>query len=343
MLDAGGFGIDLAEEVAVDGVVDGNEVVDLRDDVNIVRVIDRRAHDVRVAVHVIIELLRTGGKREDLTALVELLVLAGDLAGHRHIHKAVHIHLGVNGEVLEVGLRDHRADGVRHTADAELQAGTVRDLRHDEVRHRGVDLGRRAARAELRHGRVLALNDHIDVGNVDLAAVQAVDPRQILVDLDDDRLGVIEHIRQMRAGQRIAEVAVLVHRRDLDHRHVHLGVAVAIEARQLAVAHGREIAHSLGDDLAVDAAAMPGMPGEVLAGVLRLADLGHPHRHAAADLDVAQLALTGGKRLVERVGMVRAPAVIDPVAALDGLDRLGGGGQLLLIEFLNVHRWSPPE
>ena len=85
------------------------------------------------------------------------------------------------------------------------------------------------------------------------------------------------------------------------------------------------------------------MPGEVLAGVLRLADLGHPHRHAAADLDIAQLALTGGKRLVERVGMVRAPAVIDPVAALDGLDRLGGGGQLLLIEFLNVHRWSPPE
>lgn len=87
VLDAGGFGVDLTEEVAVDGIVDGNEVVDLRDDVNIVRVIDRRAHDVRVAVHVIIELLRTGGKREDLTALVELLVLAGDLAGHRHIHK----------------------------------------------------------------------------------------------------------------------------------------------------------------------------------------------------------------------------------------------------------------
>ena len=49
------------------------------------------------------------------------------------------------------------------------------------------------------------------------------------------------------------------------------------------------------------------------------------------------------KRQVKRVGMVRAPAVIDPVAALDGLDRLGGGGQLLLLEFLNVHRWSPPE
>lgn len=74
----------------------------------------------------------------------------------------------MNGEVLEVGLRDHRADGVRHTADAELQAGTVRDLRHDEVRHRGVDLGRRAAPRRAAPRAVLALNDHINVGNVDL-------------------------------------------------------------------------------------------------------------------------------------------------------------------------------
>lgn len=81
VLDAGGFGVGPDEEVAVDGIVDGNEVVDLRDDVNIVRVIDRRAHDVRVAVHVIIELLRTGGKREHLTALVELLGACRYLAG----------------------------------------------------------------------------------------------------------------------------------------------------------------------------------------------------------------------------------------------------------------------
>ena len=64
---------------------------------------------------------------------------------------------------------------------------------------------------------------------------------------------------------------------------------------------------------------MPGMPCKVLAGVLRLADLGHPHRHAAADLDVLELILACGQSLVERVGMVGAPAVVDPVAALDEL------------------------
>ena len=55
---------------------------------------------------------------------------------------------------------------------------------------------------------------------------------------------------------------------------------------------------------------MPGVPGEVLTGVLGLADLGHPHRHAAADLDVLELILACGQSLVERVGMVGAPAVV---------------------------------
>ena len=304
---------------------------------HIVRVIDRCAHDVGVAIHVVIELLRTGGKGEDLTALVEILVLAGDLAGERHIDKAVDVHLGVNGQILEVRLGDHRTDGVGHAADAELQARAVRDLGYDKVGNCGVDLSGGAARAELRHGRVLTLHDHVNVLDVDLAAGEAVDPRQVLVDFNDDGLGSVEHVSQMRGRERVAEVAVLVHRRDLDHGDVNMNVAVAVEARQLAVTHRREIAHALGDDLAVDAAAMPGVPCEVLAGVLCLADLGHPHCHAAAHLDVLELALARCKRLVERVGVVGAPAVVDPVAALDDLDGFFGRGQLLLIKPCVIH------
>ena len=125
VLDARGLRVHLTEQIAVDGVVDGDEVVDLGDDKHVVRIVDRRTHDLWIAIHVVIELLRAGGEGKDLTALVELLVLAGDLAGEGHVDKAVDIHFGVNGQVLEVRLRDHRADGVRHTADAELQAGTV--------------------------------------------------------------------------------------------------------------------------------------------------------------------------------------------------------------------------
>ena len=37
-LDAGGLGVDLAEQVHVDGVVDGDEVVDLGDDPDVIGV-----------------------------------------------------------------------------------------------------------------------------------------------------------------------------------------------------------------------------------------------------------------------------------------------------------------
>ena len=194
VLDAGGLGVDLTEEVAVDGVVDGDEVVDLGDDKHVVRIVDRRTHDIGIAIHVVIELLRAGGEGKDLTALVELLVLAGDLAGEGHVDKAVDVHLGVNGQVLEVRLGDHRADGGGHAADAELEARAIRDLRHDKVGDCGVDLGGGAARAELRNRRILPFHNHVDVLDVDLAAVEAVDPGKVLVDLDDDSLGGIQHV-----------------------------------------------------------------------------------------------------------------------------------------------------
>ena len=131
---------------------------------------------------------------------------------------------------------------------------------------------------------------------------------------------------------------MLIHRRDLDHRNINCGVAVAVEARQLAVAHGDEIAHALGDNLAVDAAAMPGVPGEVLTGVLGLADLGHPHRHAAADLDVLHFTLARGEGLVQKLGEARAEAVVHPVAGPHSLDGLLRRDKFSLIV---VHKNSP--
>ena len=53
-------------------------------------------------------------------------------------------------------------------------------------------------------------------------------------------------------------------------------------------------AHPLGDDLPVNAGTVPGVPGEVVAGVVGLGDLGHPHGNAAADLYVGELVLPLG-------------------------------------------------
>ncbi len=158
VLEAGGLGVHLAEQVHVDGVVDGDEVVDLGDDPDVVGVVHRGAHHVGVAVHVVIQLLGAGGKGEHLAALVQRLVPAGDLAGGGHVHKAIHIHLGVDGQVLQVGLGDHGADGVGHAADAQLQAGAVGDLGHHQVGHGPVHVGGLAAAAQLGHGGIVPLH-----------------------------------------------------------------------------------------------------------------------------------------------------------------------------------------
>ena len=143
-------------------------------------------------------------------------------------------------------------------------------------------------------------------------------------------------------GQTEVEVSVGVHRRRLDHDHVHRLQALPVEPGQLRVAHGAEVAHSLADDLPVNAAAVPGVPGEVLPGVLRLGDLRHPHGDAAPDLDVGELVLPGRQSLVQGHRMVGAPGVVHPVAGLDRLDRLFRGGQLLLVHCLIVHFQFPP-
>ena len=82
---------------------------------------------------------------------------------------------------------------------------------------------------------------------------------------------------------------------------------------------------------------MPGVPGEVLACILCLGDLGHPHGNAAADLNVVKLVLTGSQSLVEFDGVVDAPGVINPVAGLDNFYSIFSAGKFRVIHFLIGH------
>ncbi len=78
--------------------------------------------------------------------------------------ESVNIHLGVDAQVLQIALGDEAADGVGHTADAQLQAGAVGDLWHDEVCDLQIDLGSGAGSGHLGHGRIVALHDAGDLG-----------------------------------------------------------------------------------------------------------------------------------------------------------------------------------
>src|SRR5699024_3358530 len=99
LLDAGGLGVDLTEEVEVDSVVDGYEVIDLRDGAGIIGVADRSAHTGRVVIDEVIELLGTCAECEGLTTAVDGLLRTGDLAGHGDVDESVNVHLGVNAEM----------------------------------------------------------------------------------------------------------------------------------------------------------------------------------------------------------------------------------------------------
>ena len=94
---------------------------------------------------------------------------------------------------------------------------------HDKLGHGPVHVGGGAAGAQLGHRRVLTLHYHVHVLDVDLAARETNAPRQILVDLYDDHFGLGQHVSDMGGHEPEVEVAVGVHGGDLEHGHVHRG------------------------------------------------------------------------------------------------------------------------
>ena len=100
MLDAGGLGADLSEEIDIHRVVDGHKVVQLCHNPHVVGVAYRSAHAGRVIVQIVVELLRACAEAVHLTALVDGLVRAGDLACLGDIHERVHIHLRMYAQIL---------------------------------------------------------------------------------------------------------------------------------------------------------------------------------------------------------------------------------------------------
>ena len=119
------------------------------------------------------------------------------------------------------------------------------------------------------------------------------------------------------------------------------GGILPVVAGQLGVADGGIEGGALGDHLALHAGHMPGVPGEVLGHIGDGHNRGLVEEDAAAHLDVGQLLVTGGQGLIQGLGGVGAPAIIHPVAGLDGLGGFLGGGELTLIESLIIHGKRP--
>ena len=120
MFDSSRLCIYLTIEINIHGIVDGNKVIQCGDRADVVRVVDRSAHQFRVVVQIIVHFLGAGAESVGLAVTVDILFGTVDLTCLCNIDKCIHVHLSVNAEILQVGLCNQGTDSVWHAADTEL-------------------------------------------------------------------------------------------------------------------------------------------------------------------------------------------------------------------------------
>ena len=163
----------------------------LHDDVRLVGVVDRAAEDIRVAGDRVVEAARAEREGADELAGVLGLARAGGEAGGVEVDQPVHQHLGMDAEVADAAFRQEGADGARHAADADLQAGPVLDFGGDEARDGAVDLGGRGG-GQLGDGLMVAFDDVVHLAQMN-AVLDAENVGDALAHLDDHQPGALDH------------------------------------------------------------------------------------------------------------------------------------------------------
>ena len=197
----------------------------------------------------------------------------------------------MHAEILEVALGYHDAQGVGDAAYAELDGGAVAEVGYDVGGDGLVNLGGLAA-GQLDGRAVLALDHHVNLGDMHALLLAAHGVRQALEDLDYDDIRVVYVDARVAGGDGEVEVTVLVHGRRADEGDVDVQ-EVVVEPAQVAVEHGLVIAQPAVSQLAVVAGEMPAVVGEML--LLRVAlDGGHGAvAEHTADLYVCELVAPG--------------------------------------------------
>ena len=304
-------------------------------------IVNSAAHALGVIVEVIIHLLGTRGKSVGLSAYIKVLSGAGNLAGLRDIDERVDIHLRMDAQILQITLGDHLADGIGHTADAQLQAGAVRDLFHDQFRDGLVDLRGRCRGRESVDGRIVRLNDHIYLIDVDIGIGAAQTYRHIFIDFYDDLLCFLNGRLRVAGAEAQIKVSESVHGSDLHDRYIQRILTLPVVAGQLRIFQRAVESEALGDRLTLHAAHMPAVPCHMICRVLNLEDFRNMHKDAAAEIDIFQLGQTLCQFTVYSHTGRSGPAVVYPVSALYDSRRLCRCDQLLLI-FLRIIHIFPP-
>ena len=221
----------------------------------------------------------------------------------------------MNAEIADIRFGDQRADRVGHAADAELNHGAVDDLVHDVGGGPPVHFIERAGR-QFEQFAVAALDDVIDIRDVDAFFPAAQRDRQVVVGFDDHDLRGVQNGPGRRIRQRKIEETMPVHRRQLEHGHVDLQPAAVV--RRFVAVHHRNIVDQAGFvPFALQPAEMPATERE---GVPIRVDFDHfagLHREGSADLHILQLIFPPGQRGVQQRRLRQRHPIIDPLPGLN--------------------------
>ena len=218
----------------------------------------------------------------------------------------------MDAEVAHAALEQERADGVRHGADADLQAIAVLDLGGDEPARRRRRRRGPVDSAAPAQGPSSPSMHVVHFADVD-AGLLAVDVGQLPARLDDDRAGALDDGAMPQVGGAQIEVAVLVHRTGLEDDDVGGRHEAPVVVGDLAEIDRDVVAASLVVLLPVVAGEMQAERVDVLARPGSASSTARGRmRQAVADLDVRDLADAGGERAVEHdragPGRCRSPA-----------------------------------
>ena len=122
-------------------------------------------------------------------------------------------------QVLQIALGDHLPNGIGQRADTQLQRGAIHHVLHHELRDLHLSLGCRR-RLNIGQRTVVAFHDHIYITDMYAFIQAAVNPGQILIDLQDYDISLVQHRTGRRIADRKIEIPVFVHRRHTHHCHV---------------------------------------------------------------------------------------------------------------------------
>ena len=159
---------------------------------------------------------------------------------------------------------------------------------------------------------------------------------QVLVDLQDDDVGLLDDALGDAGAAGEVEKAVAVHGRHAQHGDVDRQ-KMAVVGLQIAEDHGDIAAESAVAELSLVGGAVPAVVAEMLPGRVGLDGHDRPEAEISPDLHIIELVPAPGQGRVQKGRKADIGPVIDPVPALYQLNSLVGGFQFSFIFRVKIH------